>query len=106
MKRARAVESVVTKANVMITREHSFNNTLLAVFEFPAKRYFKISRLRQLPAAGKVVCKVPGGIQTSLGSRSCPTMAHQGRSEGLKLWKIERQILNLLSVASTLNGAP
>ena len=51
----------------------------LADFEFPATRYFKISRLRQLPAAGKVVCKVPEGIQTSLAHRSHPTMAHQGR---------------------------
>ena len=42
----------------------------LSVFEFTATRYFKISRLRQLPAAGKVVCKVPEGIQTSAAPRS------------------------------------
>jgi len=56
----------------------------LADFEFPAARYFKISQLRQLLAAGKVDCKVPEGIQTSLAPRSCPTMAHQGRYECLK----------------------
>lgn len=55
-----------------------FDDAPLADFEFPATRYFKISQRRQLPAAGKVDCKVPEGIQTSLAPRSRPTMAHQG----------------------------
>jgi len=62
----------------------------LADFEVPATRYFKISRLRQLPAAGKMFCKVPEDIQTNLAAKGRPTMAHQGRYECLK--KIERQI--------------